>query len=811
MLRISNLFLLFVPSASWAYALSQHLFIHNRIPPIGRLLLVLSLTLLFVLLLHQPLKKFLAAYPKARKKAFLLFGLLAAIIIALLFVLLPYQLVPFRTTHTLEIRNQGNTSFTIQTILSPDEEPLAMTDFQLTEAEISTDGMITIFSGGSLHYTNESTGGTTVIFQSSAETASAAITWDGVETVLSIPAASPTPLEVHLSGSSWGNPSLEWKLIALFSTAADYLAILSLALLAATLILGQGASSFLNAFGQHFSPDTATRAFFFLLTSGLAVFFTFSHTPYFMPIGILIFVVPSCLYFCLGLIEKNGTFRLPTWLSRRSWFFLLLAIAIPAVFQVLDFTREGMGLSGDSVVYLEGARNLLAGNGFYSMIYTGPLKPITGFPPLFPLGMAGISLTGIPLVDAGRMLNAFLFGVNILLVGILVHKFTRSTCAALLGACFIFMAPNVIIIHAWLMTEPLFFTLTLTGLLLYYLYLENPRYLLLFASAAVVGLSVVARLAGITFLAVACLGTLIFLRADRRRKWVDALLMGAIGIIPFVGFSLRNFLVSHELLGERAFTLLPFPEPLYGVVRQEFTGWLLPLKTDITYSIAAFLIFVLFLAICLGIFSIVLKRSRQDDPAFYRNSLILFANIIFSLILIYVNIVIWKMQVTDYGIRRYLTLVFILSVIWVISVLYHAVWKRQTAFLPRAATLLVVGLLLALNFNRMTSYTNTPSFSFGYLEYRQHMPEVVGIFQNIPSDQHIISNNCELVYYFSQHPCEGINYDFTQFTNQFQPGDLFIIARATDNKSFTPLTDNLTLWQHVPLKEFFVIEFYTSP
>jgi hypothetical protein len=169
------------------------------------------------------------------------------------------------------------------------------------------------------------------------------------------------------------------------------------------------------------------------------------------------------------------------------------------------------------------------------------------------------------------------------------------------------------------------------------------------------------------------------------------------------------------------------------------------------------------------------------------------------------------MQVTDYGIRRYLTLVFILSVIWVISVLYHAVWKRRTAFLPRAATLLVAGLLLALNFNRMTSYLDEPGYVFGYGEFRAHMPGLEALFQSIPADQHIVSNSCELVYYFSQHPCEGVNYDFTQFSTQFQPGDLFIVSRGTVNKTFTPLTTNLTLWQQVPLREFFVIEFYTSP
>ena len=58
-------------------------------------------------------------------------------------------------------------------------------------------------------------------------------------------------------------------------------------------------------------------------------------------------------------------------------------------------TPFGLGLVNDSAYYIEGAANLLAGKGFVRLSGGGELKPITHFPPLFSLVLAGLGLAGM--------------------------------------------------------------------------------------------------------------------------------------------------------------------------------------------------------------------------------------------------------------------------------------------------------------------------------------------------------------------------------------------------------------------------------
>ena len=139
----------------------------------------------------------------------------------------------------------------------------------------------------------------------------------------------------------------------------------------------------------------------------------------------------------------------------------LLALALAGMAALWRSTPYGLGLVNDTAYYVEGAANLLAGKGFVRLSGGGELKPITHFPPLFSLALAGLGLAGLPLLVGARLLITFLFGLDILLVGLSIYKISRSALFALFGALLLAISDVHLGVYSFALSEPLFLTLML--------------------------------------------------------------------------------------------------------------------------------------------------------------------------------------------------------------------------------------------------------------------------------------------------------------------------------------------------------------
>ena len=65
-------------------------------------------------------------------------------------------------------------------------------------------------------------------------------------------------------------------------------------------------------------------------------------------------------------------------------FTILFALLIAAsAYLFIRCTPYGVGLVSDSVNYINGARSIAEGNGYYRQGGAGELKAITNFPPLY--------------------------------------------------------------------------------------------------------------------------------------------------------------------------------------------------------------------------------------------------------------------------------------------------------------------------------------------------------------------------------------------------------------------------------------------
>lgn len=233
---------------------------------------------------------------------------------------------------------------------------------------------------------------------------------------------------------------------------------------------------------------------------------------------------------------------------------LLLLLSVLIVDRLLPFGAAAT--TPDSLSYLETARSIAAGHGIAipdrSFNSTGDYRPMTTWPPLYPLLLAPLTT---PEVMAGPRAAALLSGILLastaLLCYALFRRSWRPTGAALAAAAVCLSSPSIsVFAYAW--SEALFLPLLALAALL----------------AAIAAGSTQARQAGAAFIGLAL--TLALLFATRYAGWPLALLLPAVFLLnrpqlrlPVVACSLalygaicgallaRNLALSGHLSGSR--------------------------------------------------------------------------------------------------------------------------------------------------------------------------------------------------------------------------------------------------------------------
>jgi len=229
---------------------------------------------------------------------------------------------------------------------------------------------------------------------------------------------------------------------------------------------------------------------------------------------------------------------------------VILAIALAGAWLVKINTPFRMGMFPDSVTYIMGTRNILAGNGFSQFSGTEGIELITVWPPLYSYVLAAIGLTGIDAIQASRILNIGLMGLDILLfTGLVAYETRKKLLTVLAGLLFPFSAP-LFERYTWALTEPLFFTILLGAIILYYIYLRTHKIYWLIALGFATALLYLTRYAGI-FMAPVWLLAILLVSIPKQR--IKNAVFYIVGLLPLVIFhSLWNYLhvktvVNHSL------------------------------------------------------------------------------------------------------------------------------------------------------------------------------------------------------------------------------------------------------------------------
>ena len=138
------------------------------------------------------------------------------------------------------------------------------------------------------------------------------------------------------------------------------------------------------------------------------------------------------------------------------------AAALGAAIVLWMTAHWGVGADSDGLAYLILARQVAARQEYGYPLPGGGVKPMTHFPPGYPLTVAAMHLlTGGSMANAALVLSILAFATLIALAGWLTFRHTRHFWPAVGVAAWLAVAPGLLYIYGWARSETVFITLLL--------------------------------------------------------------------------------------------------------------------------------------------------------------------------------------------------------------------------------------------------------------------------------------------------------------------------------------------------------------
>lgn len=244
---------------------------------------------------------------------------------------------------------------------------------------------------------------------------------------------------------------------------------------------------------------------------------------------------------------------------------MLVALALVGAFMLLRSTPWGIGLTPDSVIYLGQANDLLHHRGYSQATYM----------PGFPFLVAGIGKFGVKPLLAARLTQCLLFACNIILAGALVHLATKSIPAGLIAAGLVLLSPDILQIHFFALSEPLFIALILLAALVLVSHLRSPAIWKMLLVGVTLGLAYLTRYAGVAFIGATILALLILQRNSPKTRLIHIAVVIAMAGIAMGLWMVRNHMLGRAAAG-RPMVWHPFsPHHLIDTIHQ-FIEWIVP-------------------------------------------------------------------------------------------------------------------------------------------------------------------------------------------------------------------------------------------
>ncbi len=422
---------------------------------------------------------------------------------------------------------------------------------------------------------------------------------------------------------------------------------------------------------------------------------------------------------------------------------LAFAIVLLIAFAGMMFaTRSGAGLTPDSLTYVNAARQLMQGQPLTEIPTNGKANPYTHFPPLFPVLMAIIStLLRTDPLQAGQYINCLLFGLNALLVALVLHRAGSRIYIVILGVIFMLAADEMIYIHVMVWSEPLFILLMLSGIYFLQRFFQSNKLSDLAISALAVGLSALVRYVGVVFIVAEFVCVLFLARNAWRTQLRLLLLQGVVASTPIAFWSIRNIAISGSASDRQLFF---HPLMLSDIV----SG--MSIIRDIWVFNARPMLVPILTGIILGIFVVVLWQMRQRTGIQERVKAVpslSFPTIGILFILAYIGFLIFSISFFDASIpvdERILAPAYVLALLVVMPLLPYALEQRKS--IARASAIILSVILTSYIVNDIRTFPDWNGR--GYAAPKWQLTALFDRIRAIPNDVIIYSDDSKPIYFF---------------------------------------------------------------
>lgn len=428
--------------------------------------------------------------------------------------------------------------------------------------------------------------------------------------------------------------------------------------------------------------------------------------------------------------------------------YLIAIIALGAGALILLATPWGPGLREDSFNYITAAQSYAQGTGLGRWAADGTFRPLTHFPPLLPLALAGIKLLGLDLVGSFRVLNGVLFSSTVILTALSIYVTSRSEWGALAGALLTASSGVLIENFAWAHSEPLYLTLSIAGLILLSIYMSSENNNWYFAGSIVaIALAFLTRFAGIALIVSSGLILVVMPWTTLKRRLGVASVFSAMSALPTAAFMLRNRML-YGTASDRPTPLWHPPElEKWMEGARTILSWFLPHRLLDLFSDSLVLILgATSLAVIFALASIIsIRYYRQlEREKLSRSSLwyLLFTNAVSYLGLVLLT-VLFLDRLTPLNDR--IMAPFYLFLIPLLTTSVIKLWKGLTR-LQLPVTVLTVGFMLLHGYRGTQTIENLRERGLGLSTPEWHNSEAITYLSSLPQVP-IYTNDIPAVYF----------------------------------------------------------------
>jgi 4-amino-4-deoxy-L-arabinose transferase-like glycosyltransferase len=442
---------------------------------------------------------------------------------------------------------------------------------------------------------------------------------------------------------------------------------------------------------------------------------------------------------------------------------LITLIALLGSLMIFYSTVWGPWVYSDSTEYIVSARNLIEGHGLGLYGGSGAFHPLSLHPPFYSLVLSFFGLFGANLVTAARWINIVLFGLSILLLGVTVYAYTKSSWLSVIASLLFFCLPVLVDVFSGAMSEPIFLFTGLASLCLILLFLKKSRFEWLIIAGIASGLAMLTRYSGVAFM-LTCIGILlIFSRAPWKKRIVDIVAFGLLSSLPTIGWLIWLRIQS---LGARSAPIgvnlgeqfTKFKVSAMGI----FSSWIpfTSLLPHYSYNLARNLLIILILLILALVGLTIWKMRKNNQKLLDTTNGFALAAFMIGLAVLYLIVLAFSYLFTspppDLVNRTFIPVQLALLVGFFSLVLFFIRPWQSARWLVSVPIILALGISVSYLHDSLGIVAQYHQYGAGYTAKAWRDANIIKQIIQIPAKIPLISNESALVLFYTGRPAYDI-------------------------------------------------------